>query len=56
MTNDRLGHNKLNSKKQTRVPDSVLEEMDVDEGDPIDYIDLEEEGAVKIQKLTLPEP
>lgn len=46
----RLGHNKLSSKGQCRIPDPVLDTIGAELGtDHLGFVDCEEEGAVKVK-------
>lgn len=45
----RLGHNKINSKGQCRIPDPVLDVLGIELGsDHLGFRDCEEDGAVKL--------
>jgi bifunctional DNA-binding transcriptional regulator/antitoxin component of YhaV-PrlF toxin-antitoxin module len=46
----RLGHNKLNSKGQCRIPDKVLDVLGAELGsDHLGFRDCEEDGVVKVK-------
>jgi hypothetical protein len=50
---NRIDFSKLNSKLQARIPDPVLEKIDVGPEEGIEYLECEEDGVVKIQQLSV---
>lgn len=49
---ENLGHNKVNTKGQNRIPDPVLEELDVEKGDDhLGFKNIEKEGCVLVKKV-----